>query len=113
VWAYIGLVLASTAINFTGLLGAYVRVVGWALSRVPGEEMQCAQLVRGRRRKYAPAIATQPIDSGLYLCATGQALIELATFDALRSLAALERPALLLNGAEDAPSRKMNQQRGV
>jgi hypothetical protein len=40
-------------------------------------------------------------------------LIELATFDALRSLAAIERPALLLNGAEDAPSRKMNEQRGV
>jgi pimeloyl-ACP methyl ester carboxylesterase len=48
-----GLVLASTTINFTGLLGAYVRVVGWALSRVPGEEMQRAQLVRGMRRKYA------------------------------------------------------------
>ena len=52
-----GLVLASTTVNFTGPLGAYVRLVGWLLARVFGAGWQRERLIRSIRRKNPPAIA--------------------------------------------------------
>lgn len=100
-----GLILASTTTNFTGALGAYVRVVGWLLGSVLSEEFQRARLARSLRRKYSPAIADQLVGAGLYPRAAGQAFEELAGFDALAPLAGLDCPILFVNGANDRASR--------
>lgn len=101
-----GLVLASTTTSFTGLLGTYVRVVGWLLGQMLDETFQRVRLTESIRRKYAPPIAEQLIVAGLYPRAAGQALQALAGFDVLARLTMLDCPILFVNGANDKASRK-------
>lgn len=104
-----GLILAGTTVNFTGVLGAYVRLVGWLLGRVLSERWQREQLVRSLCRKNPPAIAEPLIAAGLYPRAAGQAFLALAGRDFRKPLAAVQCPVLFLNGEDDAASRRGEQ----
>jgi pimeloyl-ACP methyl ester carboxylesterase len=104
-----GLVLASTTINFTGVLGAYIRLVGWLLGRVFSESWQRERLIHSMRRKYPAEIAEPLITAGLYPRATGEASLALAGRDFRKPLASVQCPLLFLNGEDDAASRRGEQ----
>jgi pimeloyl-ACP methyl ester carboxylesterase len=105
----VGLVLASTTVNFTGLLGTYVRLVGWLLARVFDEGWQRERLMRSIRRKNPPAIAEPLIAAGLYPRAAGEAFRAVAGRDFRKPLATVDSPVLFLNGEDDAASRRGEQ----
>ena len=92
--------------NFTGVLGAYVRLVGWLLGRVLSQHWQRERLIHSMRRKYRAEITEPLMRAGLYPRAAGQAFLALAGRDFRKPLAAVQCPVLFLNGEDDAASRR-------
>ena len=103
-----GLVLSGCTVNFTGLLGLYLKVVsaamrrGWLTQSVATSE-------RKTRRLFPPAlsdVAAEQLAAGVYPAPLGPAFAELASRDFIAPLRAYPGPCLILNGERDRPARR-------
>jgi pimeloyl-ACP methyl ester carboxylesterase len=103
-----GLVLCGATVNFTGMLGAYLKGVSWLMARgwlTPGART----LERKTRALFPPLLADladQQIRDGLYAAPLATAFAEMARTDFCATLAAYDGPVLILNGERDRPARK-------
>jgi pimeloyl-ACP methyl ester carboxylesterase len=103
-----GLVLSGCSVNFTGVLGVYLKVAsalmrrGWLVqSRARAEEKT--------RRLFGPAladVADAQLAAGVFPDALAPAFAELAGRDFAGRLAVYGGPGLILNGANDRAVRR-------
>jgi pimeloyl-ACP methyl ester carboxylesterase len=103
-----GLVLSGCTVNFTGLLGVYLRVVSAAM-RHGWLTQSLATSERKTRRLFPPAlsdVAAEQLAAGVYPAPLGPAFAELAGRDFKTSLRPFPGPCLILNGERDRAARR-------
>jgi pimeloyl-ACP methyl ester carboxylesterase len=103
-----GLVLSGCSVNFTGALGAYLKLVS-ALMRRGWLVQSRAQAEKKTRRLFPPAladVAEAQLSAGVFPDALGPAFAELSGRDFAGRLASYRGPGLILNGAADRAVRR-------
>ncbi len=101
-----GLVLSGCSISFTGLLGSYIKVVGFLIRYVLPEGWLQRLVARSFRRTLPPSVAEPLIDAGLYAKVMGEAFLDLAGKDVRSMVRTFPGPVLVLNGDRDKPNRR-------
>jgi pimeloyl-ACP methyl ester carboxylesterase len=103
-----GLVLSGCSVNFTGVLGAYLKVVS-ALMRRGWLTQNRAKAEQKVRRLFPPSladVAEAQLQAGVYPNALGPSFAEMAGRDFAALLSRYPGPSLILNGERDRTSRK-------
>jgi pimeloyl-ACP methyl ester carboxylesterase len=103
-----GLILSGCSVNFTGILGVYLRSVS-ALLRRGWLKQSPAQAERRTRRLFPPALAADAeaqVKAGLYPQSLGAAFAEMTGRDFAATLETYSGPVLFLNGERDSMSRR-------
>lgn len=103
-----GLALSGCSVNFTGVLGAYLKAVSWLMRRGWLKQSR-AQAEEKTRRMFPPAladVAEAQLQAGVYPDALGPSFAEMAGKDFTVPLARYAGPGLLLNGEQDTASRR-------
>lgn len=103
-----GLVLSGCSVNFQGLLGLYLKVIG-GLMRRGWLKQSHAQAEEKTRRMFPPAladVAEAQLQAGVYPEALGPSFAEMAGRDFTTLLKKYPGPGLILNGERDSASRR-------
>jgi pimeloyl-ACP methyl ester carboxylesterase len=103
-----GLVLSGCSLNFRGGLGTYLSVVSWLMRRGWLTQSR-AKAEQKTRRIFPPALADvgdAQIKAGVYPDALGPAFAAMAHTDFSAHLAEYPGSTLILNGANDAASKR-------
>jgi pimeloyl-ACP methyl ester carboxylesterase len=103
-----GLVLSGCSVNFTGVLGAYLKVVS-ALMRRGWLTQSRAKAEQKVRRLFPPSladVAEAQLQAGVYPDSLGPSFAEMAGRDFAAILSQFPGPSLILNGERDRTSRK-------
>jgi pimeloyl-ACP methyl ester carboxylesterase len=103
-----GLILSGCSVNFTGILGVYLKSVG-ALMRRGWFNQSLAQAEARTRRMFPTALAADAeaqVRAGVYPQSLAPAFSEMAGCDFAEILSKYAGPVLILNGERDSTSRR-------
>jgi pimeloyl-ACP methyl ester carboxylesterase len=107
-----GLVLSGCSLNFTGVLGVYLRIIR-SLMRRGWLRQSPAQAARKTRRLFSPEladVADSQLKAGVYPDALAPAFTAMAGTDFSAMLSRYPGPVLILNGERDRASRRREQE---
>jgi pimeloyl-ACP methyl ester carboxylesterase len=103
-----GLILSGSSVNFTGVLGLYLKCVGGLMRR--GWLKQSTAQAEARTRRMFPARlaadADAQVQAGVYPESLGAAFAGMAGRDFAERLSTYPGPVLILNGERDSTSRR-------
>ena len=105
-----GLVISGASMNFHGLVGGWTRLVGRLMPRLfsPARLQRTAE--QSMLKKWPAETVTALVQAGIYPAGAFQSFLELPDYDFKALLKMVQSPVLILNGENDRPNRKEEQE---